>query len=126
MAVFTSIIASAVFLPARCLPDTVYTDKSITSLTSQRDVRVSHCIKPLQAPGAEARADNLVLHGLAVKLGPDLRVLYPMNVLNFGISGELAANGPAHPSHLKLAGTIRSGTQASGGSLLVLILAEGG
>lgn len=62
----------------------------------------------IQAPGAgEARADNLVLHGLAVQLGPDLRVLYPMNVLNFGIAGELVANGPADPAHLKLAGTIR-------------------
>lgn len=61
-----------------------------------------------QAPGAgEARADNLVLHGLAVQLGPDLRVLYPMNVLNFGIAGELVATGPADPARLKLAGTIR-------------------
>ena len=61
-----------------------------------------------QAPGAgEARADNLALHGLAVQLGPDLRVLYPMNVLNFGIAGELVATGPADPARLKLAGTIR-------------------
>ena len=63
-----------------------------------------------QAPSAgEARADNLVLHGLAVQLGPDLRVLYPMNVLNFGIAGELVATGPADPARLKLAGTIRCG-----------------
>ena len=60
-----------------------------------------------QVPGAEARAHNLMLRGLAIKLGPDLRVLYPMNVLNFGIAGEVAVSGPAHPDHLKLAGTVR-------------------
>jgi len=73
------------------------------------DLRSSENLRS-QAPAGEARAEALVLHGLAVQLGPDLRVLYPMNVLNFGIAGELAATGPASPTGLKLVGTIRCGS----------------
>jgi hypothetical protein len=62
-----------------------------------------------QSPSWEAgaAADNVVLHGLKVSLGPDLRVMYPMNVMNFGIGGDVVANGPADPSKLRLAGIIR-------------------
>lgn len=63
-------------------------------------------VRAVQVRGTDARAGDLLLRGLTIKLGPDLRVLYPMNMLNFGIEGELALSGPAHPDHLKLAGTV--------------------
>lgn len=50
--------------------------------------------------------DNVLLHGLQIQLGPDLRVMYPMNVMNFGISGEVTVSGPADPTKIKPFGTI--------------------
>ena len=52
----------------------------------------------------------MLLHGLQIKLGPDLRVMYPMNVMNFGISGEVTVSGPADPTKIKPFGIIMCGS----------------
>ena len=66
-------------------------------------------MQPLQSDALSqpAVADNVLLHGLRVQLGPDLRVMYPMNVMNFGIGGEISISGPADPAKIKPLGTIR-------------------
>ena len=58
------------------------------------------------ALGQPAVADNVLLHGLQIRLGPDLRVMYPMNVMNFGISGEVTVSGPADPTKIRPFGVI--------------------
>ncbi len=65
--------------------------------------------QPIQSDALSqpAVADNVLLHGLRVQLGPDLRVMYPMNVMNFGIGGEVSISGPAEPTKIKPVGTIR-------------------
>lgn len=51
-------------------------------------------------------ADNVVLHGLKIELGPELRATYPV-VMNFEISGDVVIDGPADVSRLKMVGVIR-------------------
>ena len=59
------------------------------------------------SPAVAGEAVAVALHGLKVALGPDLRVMYPMNVMNFGIAGDLLISGPAEPDKLRVAGSIR-------------------
>ncbi|GLC61031.1 hypothetical protein PLESTB_001708500 [Pleodorina starrii] len=53
----------------------------------------------------------VVLSGLEVVLGPDLRALFPV-VLNLGLSGSVTLSGPADPERLQPVGAIQldSGT----------------
>ena len=48
---------------------------------------------------------NLQLHGLQVRLGPELRAMYPV-VVNMNISGNIEINGPADPKQLRMNGVI--------------------
>ena len=48
----------------------------------------------------DAGQHNVSLDGLAICLGPDLRAMYPL-VMNFGVEGELAVSGPAHPDQVR-------------------------
>ena len=50
-----------------------------------------------------AVAEQVVLRGLKVQLGPDLRASYPV-VMNFTIGGEVVLNGPAQMDAMQLAG----------------------
>lgn len=51
-------------------------------------------------------AERVVLQGLSIQLGPDLRTTYPV-VMNFNISGQVNVTGPADPHKLQLQGTIK-------------------
>lgn len=53
-----------------------------------------------------AVAERVVLQGLTIQLGPDLRTTYPV-VMNFNISGRVDITGPADASKLQLQGTIK-------------------
>eukprot|EP00879_Flechtneria_rotunda_P005399 GHRR01005689.1.p1 GENE.GHRR01005689.1~~GHRR01005689.1.p1 ORF type:complete len:594 (+),score=268.38 GHRR01005689.1:244-1782(+) len=60
-----------------------------------------------QAAAAEPEAPALLLCGLELVLGPELRAVFPV-VLNVGVSGRLVLNGnPAQPDGLVPSGTIR-------------------
>lgn len=48
---------------------------------------------------------HLQLHGLQIRLGPELRAMYPV-VVNMNISGQIEINGPADPKHLRMNGVI--------------------
>ncbi|KAL3160063.1 hypothetical protein ABBQ38_009778 [Trebouxia sp. C0009 RCD-2024] len=53
-----------------------------------------------------AMAQRVLLQGLTIQLGPDLRTTYPV-VMNFNISGQVNVTGPADPHKLQLQGTIK-------------------
>lgn len=61
---------------------------------------------PLVQP---AVAEQVVLRGLKVQLGPDLRASYPV-VMNFTIGGEVVLNGPAQMDAVQLAGIVKLDT----------------
>ena len=61
---------------------------------------------PLVQP---AVAEQVVLRGLKVQLGPDLRASYPV-VMNFTIGGEVVLNGPAQMEAMQLAGVVKLDT----------------
>ena len=48
---------------------------------------------------------SLQLRGLQVRLGPELRAMYPV-VVNLGISGDVEVNGAADPSQLRMTGMV--------------------
>ena len=48
---------------------------------------------------------SMQLQGLQVRLGPELRAMYPV-VVNMGISGGLELSGPADPAKLRLNGVV--------------------
>lgn len=48
----------------------------------------------------------LQLQGLQVRLGPELRAMFPV-VVNMGISGDIEINGPADPQTMTLHGDIK-------------------
>ncbi|UPQ99883.1 chloroplast protein TIC236 [Chloropicon primus] len=50
--------------------------------------------------------NKAVCKGLDIKLGPDLRAVYPF-VLNFGIAGDIEINGVVDPEELSPSGIIR-------------------
>ena len=58
---------------------------------------------PLVQP---AVAERVVLQGLSIQLGPDLRTTYPV-VMNFNISGQVNITGPAQAHKLQLQGIIK-------------------
>lgn len=53
-----------------------------------------------------AVAERVVLQGLTIQLGPDLRTTYPV-VMNFNISGQVDITGPPDANKLQLQGTIK-------------------
>jgi len=53
-----------------------------------------------------AVAERVVLQGLTIQLGPDLRTTYPV-VMNFNISGQVDITGPADANKLQLQGTVK-------------------
>lgn len=60
-----------------------------------------------ESAAAEPDAPDLLLSGLVVTLGPELRAIFPV-VLNVGVSGRLAVSGrPAEPNGLGVSGVIR-------------------
>ncbi|GIL58076.1 hypothetical protein Vafri_13264, partial [Volvox africanus] len=63
------------------------------------------------ADGSPPPGPALMLSGLELVLGPDLRALFPV-VLNLGLSGSVTLNGPADPKRLQPSGTVHldSGT----------------
>jgi hypothetical protein len=61
---------------------------------------------PSVTPGSAPSAPGVSFQGLRVRLGPELRVVYPL-LLNFGISGELDVSGSAgDAAALRPVGTI--------------------
>ena len=48
---------------------------------------------------------SVQLRGLQVRLGPELRAMYPV-VVNLGISGDVELNGAADPSQLRMTGVV--------------------
>ncbi|KAG4931195.1 hypothetical protein AAZX31_17G191800 [Glycine max] len=48
---------------------------------------------------------EICLNDLKLVLGPELKIVYPL-ILNFGVSGELELNGPAHPKWIKPRGIL--------------------
>lgn len=67
-------------------------------------------VRPSALPWEEpaAPSDSLIdptFRGLRVRLGPELRVVYPV-VLNFGVSGELELNGKADIERLQPSGSV--------------------
>ena len=46
-----------------------------------------------------------MLEGLKVRLGPELRAMYPV-VVNLGISGDVQLDGPADPNKVRLTGVV--------------------
>ena len=46
-----------------------------------------------------------MLEKLQVRLGPELRAMYPV-VVNLGISGDIQLNGPADPANMRLNGAV--------------------
>ncbi len=58
-------------------------------------------VEAVEAMVEDAGQHNVSLDGLAICLGPDLRAMYPL-VMNFGVAGELAVSGPAHPDQVGL------------------------
>ena len=61
---------------------------------------------PSLTPGSAPSAPGVSFQGLRVRLGPELRVVYPL-LLNFGISGELDVSGSAgDAAALRPVGTI--------------------
>lgn len=59
----------------------------------------------MQGEAAGTAVPSLQLQGLQVRLGPELRAMYPV-VVNLGISGGVELNGPADPKQLRLNGVI--------------------
>lgn len=62
--------------------------------------RVPPQVEAVEAMVEDAGQHNVSLDGLAICLGPDLRAMYPL-VMNFGVAGELAVSGPAHPDQVR-------------------------
>ena len=76
---------------------------------SQHTPNSPHTCDPAQAEVAlvqPAVAERVVLQGLTIQLGPDLRTTYPV-VMNFNISGQVDVTGPADANRLQLQGTIK-------------------
>ena len=70
-----------------------------------------------------AVAEQVVLRGLKVQLGPDLRASYPV-VMNFTIGGEVVLNGPAQMDAMQLAGVVKLDTGEVGRWLYSFILTK--
>ena len=53
-----------------------------------------------------AQKPSLQLKGLQIRLGPELRAMYPV-VVNMGISGDVEINGEADPQKMQIKGEVR-------------------
>jgi hypothetical protein len=59
------------------------------------------------AAAADSAAPDLLLSGLQIQLGPELRAFFPV-VVNVGVSGRLAVSGrPSEPGGLGVSGVVR-------------------
>ena len=76
-----------------------------TGLAAQLEDAVRQEVEAVESIVEDSAGSNAVLDGLAVQFGPDLRAVYPL-VMNFGISGELVASGPAHPETVLITGSL--------------------
>ena len=80
--------------------------KGDSGLTTQLESAMKSEMEAVEVIVEDASGSNAVLDGLAIQFGPDLRALYPL-VMNFGVSGELVASGPAHPDTISVTGTVK-------------------
>ena len=60
----------------------------------------------MQPAVAEHMMGMLMLQGLTIQLGPDLRTVYPF-MMTFNVSGQVKINGPADAKRLQLQGVIK-------------------
>lgn len=80
--------------------------KGDSDLASQFETAMKSEMEAMEVIVEDSGGSNAVLDGLAVQFGPDLRALYPL-VMNFGVSGELVASGPAHPDSIEISGSLK-------------------
>ena len=80
--------------------------KGDSGLATQLESAMKSEMEAVEVIVEDASGSNAVLDGLAIQFGPDLRALYPL-VMNFGVSGELVASGPAHPDTISVTGTVK-------------------
>lgn len=80
--------------------------KGDSGLATQLESAMKTEMEAVEVIVEDAGGSNAVLDGLAIQFGPDLRALYPL-VMNFGVSGELVASGPAHPDTISVTGTVK-------------------
>ena len=74
--------------------------------TSGRGDTLRAVIRGLQGESSgSAAVPHLMLKGLQIRLGPELRAMYPV-VVNMGISGDIEVNGRADISLLRLKGLV--------------------
>lgn len=77
-----------------------------SDLAMQLEDAVRQEMEAMETIVEDTGGSNAVLDGLAIQFGPDLRAVYPP-VMNFGISGELVASGPAHPDTVSVSGCLK-------------------
>jgi hypothetical protein len=77
-----------------------------SGLASQLETAMKSEMEAVEVIVEDAGGSNAVLDGLAIQFGPDLRAMYPL-VMNFGVSGELVASGPAHPDNIVITGSLK-------------------
>lgn len=80
--------------------------KGDSGLATQLESAMKSEMEAMEVLVEDSGGSNAVLDGLAVQFGPDLRALYPL-VMNFGVSGELVASGPAHPESIEISGSLK-------------------
>lgn len=80
--------------------------KGDSDLATQFESAIQSEMEAMEVIVEDSGGSNAVLDGLAVQFGPDLRALYPL-VMNFGVSGELVASGPAHPESIEISGALK-------------------
>ena len=80
--------------------------KGDSGLATQLETAMKSEMEAVEVIVEDAGGSNAILDGLAIQFGPDLRALYPL-VMNFGVSGELVASGPAHPDAISVTGTVK-------------------
>ena len=80
--------------------------KGDSGLATQLESAMKSEMEAVEVIVEDAGGSNAVLDGLAIQFGPDLRAMYPL-VMNFGVSGELVASGPAHPDTISITGSLK-------------------
>lgn len=80
--------------------------KGDSGLATQLENAMKSEMEAVEVIVEDAGGSNAVLDGLAIQFGPDLRATYPL-VMNFGVSGELVASGPAHPDSISVTGSLK-------------------
>eukprot|EP00884_Botryococcus_braunii_P001433 jgi/Botrbrau1/11290/Bobra.0038s0056.1 len=106
-----SVGASEVGAGDRKRSDSDLLRRAFTVLTNSTDSRLARQLARLDTLRTEGSEDslpaveNVMLKGVKIHLGPELRAIYPV-VVNLGISGDVEVCGPANPNLLRLNGTI--------------------